>query len=163
MALANAAITTNGTRIASGKTGSSRASRSHRRPPPAARVPARTTSLCSVTKAITYLPGQPEAGVDIGVEDVDDQVDHHDHNAGLHDDSLHEREVALKNALVQEPADARPGKDHLDDHRRVEHDDEVYAGQGEHRNERVLEGVHRDHDVAPQALQPGQLDVFAAQ
>src|SRR5579884_732986 len=112
---------------------------------------------------MTHLLGQADAGVDVGVEDVDEQVDADDHDAGLHDDALHKRKIALENAFVEQAADARPGEDDLDDDGGVDHHDEVDAGQGQHRDQRVLEGVNRDDDVARQPLEPGQLDVLAAQ
>src|SRR5205823_5614648 len=102
-------------------------------------------------------------GIDVGVEDVDRQVDQDDHDAGLHHDALHQREVALEDALVEEPADAGPGEDHFDDDRGVDHHDKIDPGQGQDRDQCVLEGVHRDHDVARQAFQSRQLDVLAAQ
>ena len=39
-------------------------------------------------------PLQSDAGIDHGVEDVDQQVHHHDHGAAHHHDALHHREVA---------------------------------------------------------------------
>src|SRR5712692_3297376 len=113
--------------------------------------------------AIAHLPREPDSRVDEGVEDVHDQVDHDDHDAGHDHDALHEREVALEDALVEQAADARPREDHLDDDGGVDHHDHVDAGQREDRDERVLERVHGDdHDVG-KPLEPGELDVLAAQ
>src|SRR5687768_17603025 len=77
------------------------------------------------------LPREPNARIDERVENVDDEVDADDHEAGHDDDALDQREVALEDALVEQPADARPREDHLDDHGRVDHDHEVDAGQRE--------------------------------
>src|SRR5271167_2850205 len=122
MKLAQSAIRINGTKIASGSTGNSRAHLIER-PPTLANSRGATatavTLVSSIVETMAHLLGQANAGIDIGVEDVDDQVDDHDHDPGLHDDALHEREVALEDALVEQPADPGPGKDHLDDHRRV--------------------------------------------
>src|SRR6516165_6416972 len=155
MKSANSAIRINGTKIASGSTGNSRTSFVQRpgtlansRPPTATAA----AFVSSMMETMANLFGQANAGIDIGVEDVDDQIDQHDHDPGLHDDALHEREVALKDALIEEPSDTRPSEDHLDDHSRIDHDHEVDAGQGEHRDQRVLEGVHGQHDIARQAL-----------
>src|SRR5215510_119071 len=52
--------------------------------------------------------------VDVGVEDVDDDVDDDDHGAAQHDRGLHHREVAERDALVEQAADARPREDGLD-------------------------------------------------
>ena len=66
----------------------------------------RTAATPSCTyNAILHLFGQLDAGVDIGVEDVDHQIDDDDHDPDFHDHPLHEREVALKDASV--PGSAR--------------------------------------------------------
>src|SRR2546427_1623149 len=106
---------------------------------------------------------EPDSRVDEGVENVYDQVDPHDHEAGHDHDALHQREVPLEDPLVEQATDARPREDHLDDDGGVDHHDHVDAGQREDRDERVLERVHGDdHDVR-QPLEPGELDVLAAQ
>src|SRR5580765_4304816 len=140
IALANTASSTNGTRIASGNTGNCPANRSQRRLRPSSpgRAPAtRTAWFGSVTKAMCHLFGQPDTGIDIGVEDVDHQIDRDDHDAGLHDDPLDERKIALEDALIKKAPGPGPGEDHLDDDRRVEHHDKVDAGQGQHGNEGI--------------------------
>src|SRR5437870_11173804 len=118
--------------MASGSAGNCRASPAQRpgtlvnSREPAAIVGTRVSSMVEI---MAHLLGQANSWIDVGVEDVDDQVDHHDHDPGLHDDPLHEREIALEDPLVEQPADPGPGKDHLDDYRRIDHDDEVDAGQ----------------------------------
>jgi hypothetical protein len=49
---------------------------------------------------------QANAGIDQGVEDVDQQVDQHDHGAADDDDALDDREIAEGDALVEQPAEA---------------------------------------------------------
>src|SRR5213592_4101758 len=106
----------------------------------------RASGVCPAMVAIvTYLvsrvlgsPREPDSWVDEGVEDVHDQVDRDDHEAGHDHDALHEREVPLEDALVEQAADARPREDHLDDDGGVDHHDHVHAGQREDRDERVL-------------------------
>src|SRR5262249_19640600 len=106
---ANPATSRRERRIVSGSSGHCRARASHsRRSATPAGAAARAARNCSVTNAMRHLFGQADTRVDVAVEDVDQQVDDDDHDAGLHHDALHEREVALKNALVQQPADARP-------------------------------------------------------
>src|SRR5439155_10856917 len=106
---------------------------------------------------------QPDARIDHGVQDVDEQVHDHDHEAAQDHDALDDWEVAEGDALVQEPPDARPGEHRLHHHGDIDHDDEVDAGQREHRDQRVFESVLGDHQGLRQAFQPGQLDVFRAQ
>src|SRR5690242_8690321 len=107
---------TNGTRITSGNTGNCRARPVQRRP---TLTNSRGTSAItavvvkSVVSTMAHLSGNANAGVDVRVEQIDNQVDQHDHDAGLHDDPLHEREIALEDPLIKQPADAGPGKDHF--------------------------------------------------
>src|SRR5438105_8405203 len=77
IALANTATSTNGTRIASGTTGNCPAKRSQRRRRPA-QPGERGAGLFGDIRHRFYLPGQADAGVDVGVADVDRQVDDHD-------------------------------------------------------------------------------------
>src|SRR6266851_3366192 len=100
MKSANSAIRMNGTRIASGSNGSSRASPPQRCGTPANSRGATATAETlgsSRVETMAHLLGQANAGIDISVEDVDDEVD---------------------------------------------------AGQCQHRDQRVLEGVDRNHRVA---------------
>src|SRR5229473_899478 len=106
---------------------------------------------------------QPDARIDHGVQDVDEQVHDDDHEAAQDHDALDDWEVAEGDALVQQPPDARPGEHRLYHHGDIDHDDEVDARQRQHRNEGVLEGVLGDHQGLRQALEPGELDVFRAQ
>src|SRR5215813_3143 len=138
MKSAKNAIRTNGTRIAIGSSGNSRASFVHCRPTLAN---SRGATVCSMVETMVHLLGQANAGVDIRIENVDDEIDDYDHDPGFHDDALHEREIALKDALVEQSANTGPGKDHLDDDRGVDHDDKVYPRQGQHWYQGILESV----------------------
>src|SRR5512132_4188662 len=132
-------------RMTMGARGASRAALTSARSPLAPRLLA--SGRAPATVAIVRLP-QPDARIDHGVEDVHDEVDAHDHDAGHDDHALHQRKVALEDALVEQAADPGPREDHLDDDRGVDHHHHVDAGQREDGNERVLERVHGDdHDV----------------
>src|SRR5229473_5614196 len=87
---------------------------------------------------------QPDAGIDQRVEDVDQQVDDHNHEAAQDHHALDDREIAEGDALVKEPPDTRPGEHHLYHHGYIDHDDEVDAGQRQHRDQGVLERVLGD-------------------
>src|SRR5215813_11636007 len=166
MKSANSAMKTNGTRMANGSTGNCRARPPQRRGTLAnsgGTTVAAEARVSSMIETMAHLLGQADAWIDVGVEKVDDQIDQYDHDPGLHDDPLHEWKITLEDPLVKQSADPGPGKDYLDDNRRIDHYDEIDAGQGQHRDHRVLEGVHGQHNVARQAFQPRQLDIFAAQ
>src|SRR5438128_1944409 len=66
--------------------------------------------------------------VDPRVQQIQKKIDADDHAASHDHQSLHDREVAKADALVQEPANPRPGKDRFDDDRNVDHDDQVDPG-----------------------------------
>src|SRR5215467_14262023 len=57
---------------------------------------------------MAHLFRQANARINIRIEQIDDQIDQHDHDSGFHDDPLNEREIALENPLIEEAADARP-------------------------------------------------------
>src|SRR6267143_4702418 len=98
---------TSGTKMASGSAGNCRA-RPVKRPGTLVNSREQTaiagTRVSSMVEIMANLPGQANTRIDVGVEDVDDQVDHHDHDPGLHDNPLHERKIALEEPLVEQPA-----------------------------------------------------------
>src|SRR4029453_16046472 len=129
------------------------------KPSDRARAKREGSSTASVCIAMPS-PLQSNARIDQGVEDVDQQVHRHDHDAAQQDHGLHDGEVAERDTLVEQPADAGPGKHGLHHHRHVDHDDEIDAGQRQHGDQRVLEGVLADDERLGQALEPGELDIF---
>src|SRR6266508_228706 len=157
-------------RMTTAACGASRAALMTARSLPAAARPGASRVSAGIVAIVTYLMSwflgssrEPDSRVDEGVENVYDQVDPHDHEAGHDHDALHQREVPLEDTLVEETPDAGPRKDHLDDDGGVDHHHHVDAGQREDRDERVLERMHGDdHDVR-EPLEPGELDVLAAQ
>src|SRR5271168_3920344 len=96
MTLANKAISTNGTRIASGSSGQSRPMRSRFSPALIVRTAERVgwRVVMDMLPSREMLPGEPDARIDVGVQHVDDQVDQHDHHPRQHHDALHQREIA---------------------------------------------------------------------
>src|SRR4051812_8895810 len=105
----------NGIRITSGTIGIRAAKpRQRRRKAASAAAPASTERVGSVAIAMRHLFGQADAGIDVRVQNVDDQVDKHDHDPGQNDDPLYQGKIALKDALVEQSADAGPSEDNLD-------------------------------------------------
>src|SRR5215468_7919289 len=94
------------------------------------------------------LSHQPDAGIDVSVEDVDQEIDEHNHDAGQYDNALHEWKIPLKDTLKQQSADARPCEHHLDDDRGVHHHHQIDSRQRQYRYQRVLEAMLGDDDVA---------------
>src|SRR5687768_3514678 len=105
------AIRTMATMIATGKTGKLESRRTAGRG-----ASARTT-------AVLALIADPR--VDHPVEDVDEQVDEHDHASTEQHGRLHDRKVPEGDALVEQPSDPGPGEHRLHDHGHVDHDDQI--------------------------------------
>src|SRR5688572_11404593 len=81
----------------------------------------------------------PDARVDHRVEAVHAQVDEgHDGRGGQHD-GLDDREVAGGDAVVGQATQTRPCEHGLHHDGRGHQDGEVDAGEGHHRDERILE------------------------
>src|SRR5437763_648147 len=88
----------------------------------------------------------PDPRIDHGVHEVHREIDDHDHHAAENRRRLHHGEVAEGDALVEQPADARPGADGLADDGPGHHEHEVDTRQRQHGNQRVLECVLADHE-----------------
>src|SRR5437867_12685530 len=103
--------------MASGSTGKSRA-KTAQRPGALANSPRVTASVApsarSMMSTMAYLFGETDAVIDIRVENVDHEVDDHDHDPSLHHDPLHERKIALEDALVSHTADTGPSKGQIE-------------------------------------------------
>src|SRR4051812_7127371 len=122
------------------------------------RVGRRPTSVARVMSAL-----QSDTRIDNRVENVNQQINEDDHRTAEDHDPLHNREVAECDPLVEQPSDTRPREDDLDDDRDIDHDHQVDTGQGQHRNQRVLEGVLGNDEALRQALEARELDVFRSQ
>src|SRR5258708_183194 len=94
----------NGTRMASGSTGNCCARLPQRRGTllnSGGTTVAAEARVSSMRETMAHLSGQAYAWIDVSVEEVDDQIDQHDHDPGLHDDALHKRKIALEDPLVE--------------------------------------------------------------
>src|SRR5262245_34715214 len=97
----------------------------------------------SLTRAIS---GEPDPRVEVGIEDVQAQVDA-EHDDGLQQEHrLEQRVVAEDDRLVGKPPDARPREHGLRDDRAGDEQREVDPEQRGHRNQRVAQTVFPDHD-----------------
>src|SRR5262249_5623364 len=106
---------------------------------------------------------QSDTGINHGVENVNQQIDHYDHGTAHQYNALDDREVAEGDAFIKQPADAGPGEYDFDDGRHIYHDHEVNPGQGQHWDQRVFEGMLGNHQRLGQALDARQLDIFRAE
>src|SRR4051794_19607870 len=106
---------------------------------------------------------QSDTRIDDRVKDVNHKIHENNHCAAQDHDPLDDREVAERDALIEQPPDTRPGEHGFDDNRDIDHDHQIDAGQRQYRYQRVLEGVLGDDHELRQALEARQLDVFRAQ
>src|SRR2546428_13118620 len=128
-----------------------------------AAVRSEASRVCAgIVAIVTYLDSsrEPDSRVDEGVENVYDQVDPHDHEAGHDHDALHQREVPLEDALVEEAPDPGPHQHHLDDDSDCNHHDQDDPGQREDREQHVHEHVHGDNQHARQPHASRDLNAF---
>src|SRR6516162_10505805 len=89
---------------------------------------------------------QSNARIDHGVDDVDQQIDDHDHGAPHDHHALYHREVAEGDPLIEEPPDPGPGEHGLDDDRDIDHQNKIDPGQGQYRDQRILECMLADYE-----------------
>ena len=107
------------------------------------------------------MPCQPDPRIDVGVQNVDRQVDRQDQHRLQDDDRLQQREVAIDHRLVGQPADAGPGEHRLRDDRAGDQIADEHAPQRQHRDQRVAQAMLPDHHALAQSLDARQLDEFA--
>src|SRR5216684_1528055 len=100
--LANTATRAMPTRITKGIIGTS-PSRSARMAVKRGARGARDGSTMTSAGVLMASALQPDARIDRGIQDVDEQVHDHDHEAAQDHDALDDREVAEGDALVEEP------------------------------------------------------------
>src|SRR5919204_6604506 len=118
---------------------------------PSMRKEAKRQAVVSVAARLPFIT---DPRIDHGVHEIHREIDDHDHYAAENDRRLHDREVAEGDALVEQPPDARPGKDGLDHDGDVHHEDEVDSRERQDGNQRVLERVLADDERLGQALEP---------
>src|SRR2546422_2615033 len=110
-----------------------------------------------------YPSSQPNPRVEVGVEDVNDQIDEHEGGREEEDRRLHHRIVAVVDGLDRQSADARPGEDRLGDDRAAEQRAQLDPDDGHDRDGGVFEGVLPDDGWIAHALGPRRPDVGLAQ
>ncbi len=93
----------------------------------------------------------PDARVDQPVGEVDHQVQHRVEQRHRQDEALDRREVGGDQRLDRVGADARPGKDLLDQHVGTEQEGEDHAQRRHHRQQGVAQRIGDDDPAARQA------------
>ena len=97
----------------------------------------------------------PHPRVQIGVNQVDQEIEQH-HPAGEKQvDSGDHRVVPVIEGIHQETPDPWQVEDVLHDHRAADQDRQLQADQGDNRDEGIFDGVPDNHDPLPEPLGPG--------
>src|SRR3989441_2702508 len=111
----------------------------------------------------TAVSSQSDPRVEVGVEQVHDQVDEHERGREEKDRRLHHRVVAVVDRLNRQAADARPGEDRLGDDRAAEQRAKLDPDDGHDRDRGVLERVLPNDRRTAHAFGPRRADVVLAQ
>ena len=88
------------------------------------------------------------------IKDVDHQIHHHKYGGNDQDRCLDDREIPRKNGAYQEPSCPRPGKNSLDDDRTVDEQRNLKTQDGNHRYERVPQGMFEDDNPFIESFRP---------
>src|SRR6266851_2956444 len=75
---------------------------------------------------------EPDARIEDGVTEVDQQADGDDHGRDQQHQRLHDRVIAPEDGVDRQTADARPGEDDLDDDGATDEIAELEADQCDH-------------------------------
>src|SRR5262245_54305140 len=103
---------------------------------------------------------EPDARIDIGIENVDHEVDGQDQDGLQHYDRLQERKVAVDHCLIGEAADPGPGEHRLGHDRAGDEIADEHAPQGQHRNQGISQAMLPDHHGLAEAFDAGELDIL---
>ncbi len=101
-----------------------------------------------------------DSWIQVGVEEVDEQVGRHDHGGKEEVDPGDQRVVPVGKRIDHQPSQARDGKHLLHDHRAADEDRQLQTDERHHRDQRVLDGVPEDDQALSESLGPGCTDVI---
>src|SRR5687768_17415426 len=113
--------------------------------------------------ATAWLGSITNPRIDVGIQNVHNEVDADEHHPAHEHSRLDNREIPEGNALIQQPSDAGPGKHRLYHHRDVHHEHQVDACQRKNGNHGILERMFEDYQPFGEAFDAGKLDVFTSQ
>src|SRR5947208_37820 len=90
--------------------------------------------------------------INVGVENVHEQVDSNNRQSSQEYSGLHDGKISERDAFIGQTANPRPGEDGFDYYGAINNQGELNGGKGQHRNHRILEGMLEDHQPFRQAL-----------
>src|SRR5437667_4360983 len=101
--------------------------------------------------------------VQVAVEHVHEEVSYEIERAQHQHPGLHDGIVARGDRLEDQASEARPGEHGLGDHGATQELHEEHDGEGDHREQRVLQAVLPEHDLLVESLEPSELDVVGSE
>ena len=104
-----------------------------------------------------------DAGIDAHVDQVDDQVDQHEQEGDQQQVGGHHRDVGILHGLDEHQPHARPLEHGFRDDGKGDDQAELQADDGDHRHQRVAQGMAEVDGAVRQAAGAGELDVVGAQ
>src|SRR6516164_4696664 len=107
--------------------------------------------------------GEPDAWIDIGIENVDAEIDAKDQDRFQDDHRLQQRKVAIDHGFVCEAAYPGPGEHGLRHDRAGNEIADEHSPERQHWNERIAQAMLPNHHGLAQPLDAGQFDVFAVE
>jgi hypothetical protein len=79
---------------------------------------ARSSTTINGTRAVVvgmcHLPRKPNTGIDIGIQDINDEVQHDDHYPSHQYHTLDHRKISIGQTVVEQLTHARPVEDDFD-------------------------------------------------
>ncbi len=105
----------------------------------------------------------PNSGVEVGVEQVDQQVVDQDESGKEEVDARDHRIVTEPQRRDEQRSQSGQVEQRLDDDRAPHQDRQLQPDEGDHRDQRVLDGVADDDYPLAQTLGPGRPDVVLPQ
>src|SRR5690606_13355489 len=102
----------------------------------------------------------PNPRMDQGVEQVDQQIDHHERDRDKQDAALQQRVISVGDRLQDQLTHTGQGKDLLNHHRAAEEIPDLDAENRHHRDQGVPQGVAPNDDPLRRPLDPGHFDIF---
>ena len=105
----------------------------------------------------------PNPGVEVGVEQVDQEVVDQDEGGKEEVDARDHRIVTVRQRRDEQRPQSGQVEQRLDDHRAPHQDRHLQSDEGDHRDQRVLHGVADDNQPLAQPLGPRRPDVVLPQ
>src|SRR5881628_109653 len=101
--------------------------------------------------------------IEVAVQHVHEEVPNEVEGAQHEHAGLHDRIVPRRDRLEDQASDARPGEYRLGDYGPAQELHEEHDGEGDDREQRILQAVFPEHDLLVESLQPGELDVVGSE